>query len=406
MQRRVVITGCGVVTAAGNDLESFWRTLMEGAACIGPLTGFAYAEMGQLSGAEVRLPDEDSLPPAVDADRVRARCLELGLAAARRAWAGAGLELGAAERERAGVSFGTTMGEERQVGDLSERRHAQADVGVDAGFFARVNNHRLAASVATTFGLGGPVLMTTTACSSGNAAVAQAFDAIASGDADVMLAGGADVLTRLIYCGFQRMGVLSASICRPFDKSRDGVSFGEGAAAVVLESLEHAQARGARVLAELAGYGMSNDAHHITAPGPHGEGFVRAVHQALAHSGLSLDQVSYVSAHGTGTPYNDKGESEAMTTLFGARAKQVPVSSIKSILGHTNGAASAIETVACVLAIQQRAVPPTAGWREPDPEFNLDYVPGKGRPHPVEVCLNLAAGFGGHNVCLVLRRFS
>jgi 3-oxoacyl-[acyl-carrier-protein] synthase II len=184
------------------------------------------------------------------------------------------------------------------------------------------------------------------------------------------------------------------------------VSFGEGAGAIVLESLEHAQARGARVLAELAGYGMSNDAHHITAPGPHGEGFVRAVHQALAQSGLSLEQVSYVSAHGTGTPYNDKGESEAMTTLFGARAKGVPVSSIKSILGHTNGAASAIETVACVLAIQHGAVPPTAGWREPDPEFDLDYVPTKGRLHPVDVCLNLAAGFGGHNVCLVLRRFS
>jgi 3-oxoacyl-[acyl-carrier-protein] synthase II len=297
------------------------------------------------------------------------------------------------------------MGEERQVGDLSERRHAGADA-VDAGFFARANNHRLAAQVAAAFGCQGPVLMTTTACSSGNAAVAYAFDAIRSGDADVMLAGGADALTRLIYCGFQRMGVLSASVCRPFDKSRDGVSFGEGAGAVVLESLEHARARGARVLAELGGYGMSNDAHHITAPGPHGEGFVRAVQQALAQSGLGLDDVSYVSAHGTGTPYNDKGESEAMLTLFGARAKQVPISSIKSIIGHTNGAASAIETVACVLAIQHNAVPPTAGWREPDPELELDYVPGKGRPHPVEVCLNLAAGFGGHNVCLVLRRLS
>lgn len=406
MQRRVVITGCGVVTAAGNELESFWSTLMQGAACIRPLAAFAHAEMGQLSGAEVTLPPEDRLPPAIDADPLRARCLELGLAASRRAWAAAGLTSAAADAEKTGVCFGTTMGEERQVGDLSERRKAQPDAGVDASFFARANNHRLAAQVAASFGCGGPVLMTTTACSSGNAAVAHAFDAIRSGDADVMLAGGADVLTRLIYCGFQRMGVLSASICRPFDKSRDGVSFGEGAGAVVLESLEHARARDARVLAELAGYGMSNDAHHITAPGPHGEGFVRAVHQALAQAGLSLDQVSYVSAHGTGTPFNDKGESEAMLTLFGARAKQVPVSSIKSIIGHTNGAASAIETVACVLAIQHRAVPPTAGWRDPDPEFELDYVPGQGRPHPVDVCLNLAAGFGGHNVCLVLRRFS
>lgn len=404
MRRRVVITGCGLVTAAGDDLETFWSTLMRGAGCIGPLSSFAHPEMGPLSGAELSLAPEDQLPAEVDADRVRARCLELALAAARRAWVSSGLMLDAAERDGVGVTFGTTMGEERQVGELSERRRAQPEVGVDAGFFERVNNHRLASRVASVFGVGGPVLLTTTACSSGNAAIAHAADLVASGEADVMLAGGADTLTRLIFCGFQRMGVLSASLCRPFDEGRDGVSFGEGAAAVVLEALEPAQARGARVLAELAGYGMSNDAHHITAPAPHGEGFVRAVRQALAQSGVELDQVSYVSAHGTGTPYNDRGESEAMLTLFGARAKQVPVSSIKSIIGHTNGAASAIETVACVLAIQRQAVPPTVGWRSADPELDLDYVPGKGRQHPVDVCLNLAAGFGGHNVCLLLRR--
>jgi 3-oxoacyl-[acyl-carrier-protein] synthase II len=406
MQRRVVITGCGVVTAAGNDLDTFWDTLMRGESRIRPLANFAHAEMGQLSGAELELSPEDELPVGVDTDPVRARCLALGLAAARRAVAGSALSLDATARESAGVAFGTTMGEERQVGDLSERRKAQGDASVDAAFFERVNNHRLASQVAGALGFGGPVSVTTTACSSGNAAIAHSFDLISGGETDVMLAGGADVFTRLIYCGFQRMGVLSASVCRPFDKSRDGVSFGEGAGAVVLESLDHAKARGARVLAELVGYGMSNDAHHITAPGPHGEGFVRAVQQALATTGVQADAVSYVSAHGTGTPYNDKGESEFMTTLFGPRAKQVPISSIKPIIGHTNGAASAIETVACVLAIQRGAVPPTAGWSEPDDEVDLDYVPGTGRAHPVDVCLNLAAGFGGHNVCLVLRSFS
>jgi 3-oxoacyl-[acyl-carrier-protein] synthase II len=406
MQRRVVITGCGLLTAAGNDLESFWATLMRGESRVRPLAKFTHAEMGQLSGAEVELPEEDELPASIDTDPVRARCLALALGAARRALAGSALALDAVDRESVGVTFGTTMGEERQVGDLSERRKEQADAAVDAGFYQRANNHRLASQVASVFGFGGPVLVTTTACSSGNAAIAHAYDLVASGEADVMVSGGADVFTRLIYCGFQRMGVLSASVCRPFDKSRDGVSFGEGAGAVVIESLEHAQARGARILAEIGGYGMSNDAHHITAPGPHGEGFVRAVQQALDSSGLDASVVSYVSAHGTGTPYNDKGESEAMVTLFGARAKQVPVSSIKSMIGHTNGAASAIETVACVLAIQHGAVPPTAGWREPDAEFDLDYVPGQGRSHRVDVCLNLAAGFGGHNVCLVLRRFS
>jgi 3-oxoacyl-[acyl-carrier-protein] synthase II len=405
MRRRVVITGSGVVTAAGNDTPSFWGTLMRGECCIRPLSSFAYPEMGQLSGAAVELPLEDRLPASIDTDPVRARCIELGLAAARRALSQSALSLDGPAREHAGVAFGTTMGEERQVGDLSERRKEQGDASVDAGFFERVNNHRLAAQVASAFGFGGPVLLATTACSSGNAAIAHCFDLVASGEADVMLAGGADVFTRLIYCGFQRMGVLSQSVCRPFDKSRDGVSFGEGAGAVVIESLEHAQARGARILAELAGYGISNDAHHITAPGPHGEGFVRAAQQALSTTGVSVDQVSYVSAHGTGTPYNDKGESEFMLTLFGPRAKQVPISSIKSIIGHTNGAASAIETVACALAIEHGAVPPTINWREPDADVDLDYVPGQGRAHDVDVCLNLAAGFGGHNVCLVLRRF-
>jgi 3-oxoacyl-[acyl-carrier-protein] synthase II len=361
MQRRVVITGCGVVTAAGNDKDSFWGTLMRGESCIRPLSSFAFAEMGQLAGAEVALPAEDRLPPSIDTDPLRARCIELGFAAARRAVADSALSLDAAGRERAGVAFGTTMGEERQVGDLSERRKSQGDASLDAGFFERVNNHRLPAQIANAFGFGGPVSLTTTACRSGNAAIAQSIDL---------------------------------------------VSFGEGAGAVVIESLEHANERGARVLAELVGYGISNDAHHITAPGPHGEGFVRATQQALATSGVSADQISYVSAHGTGTPYNDKGESEFMVTLFGARAKQVPISSIKSVIGHTNGAASAIETVACVLAIEHQAVPPTISWREPDPEFDLDYVPGKGRSHPVDVCLNLAAGFGGHNVCLIIRRYA
>jgi 3-oxoacyl-[acyl-carrier-protein] synthase II len=406
VQRRVVITGCGVVTGAGNDLESFWGALMSGECRIKPLQHFAHAEMGVLSGAEVALAPEDRLPATVDSDPVRARSLELALAAARRALTDSALSLDAAERERVGVTFGTTMGEERQVGDTSERRKANPEAGVDAGFLERVNNHRLGAEVAKAFGFGGPVLVTTTACSSGNAAIAHAFDLVASGEADVVVAGGSDVFTRLIYCGFQRMGVLSASICRPFDKGRDGVSFGEGAGVVVVESLPHAQARGARIRAELGGYGISNDAHHITAPGPHGEGFVRAVHQALSHSGLSAGDVDYVSAHGTGTPYNDKGESEFMQTVFGARAKQVPISSIKSIIGHTNGAASAIETVACILAIEHRAIPPTINWREPDPEFDLDYVPSRGREHDVDVCLNMAAGFGGHNVCLVIRRYS
>lgn len=401
MQRRVVVTGCGVVTAAGTELDPFWRALMRGECFIKPLRSFSCPEFDLPFGAEVELGGEDRLPAAVDTDPYRSRCLELALAATRRAVVDAALPLDAEARESTGVAFASTMGEERQVGDLTERRIAGGDI--DAGFFTRSNNHRLASVIARQYELAGPVLLTETACSAGNAAIALAYDLIASGAVERMIVGGADTFTRLIYCGFRRMGALSSGICRPFDRERDGVSFGEGAGAVVLESLEGARARGARVRAEVAGYGASNDAHHVTAPGPHGEGFVRAIQQALATTGIAPEQVGYVSAHGTGTAYNDRGESEALITAFGEHAKRVPISSIKSMIGHTNGAASVIEAVACTLALAHQAIPPTANLNEPDPGLELDYVPCVGRAQALQTCLSLAAGFGGFNVCLVLR---
>jgi 3-oxoacyl-[acyl-carrier-protein] synthase II len=247
-------------------------------------------------------------------------------------------------------------------------------------------------------------MVSATACSSGNAALAWAYDAIASGDADVMIAGGADTFTRAVVGGFHRMGALSKSICRPFDRRRDGVSFGEGSGMLVLEELDRARRRGAGVYAELAGYGVSNDAYHVTAPEPNGEGFARGMRQALATTGTPPEQVDYVSAHGTGTQYNDLAETKAMKAVFGERAAQVPISSIKAMIGHTNGAASAIEAVACSLAIRHQVVPPTARLEEPDPACDLDYVPGKGREMKVGTILNLSAGFGGFNVCVVLKR--
>jgi 3-oxoacyl-[acyl-carrier-protein] synthase II len=403
MTRRVAITGCGVVTAAGAELDAFWRALMDGTCFIKPLRGFTAPDMQDLVGAAVELPAADALPAGTDSDPRRARCVELALAASRRAFADAGIA-GVYDGGRVGVAFGTTMGEERQIADLSERVAAGGAASVDAGFLMRSNNQRLAALIAEQHDLGGPVFLTATACSSGNAAIGAAYDLIASGEADAMVAGGADTFTRLIYCGFTRMSALSKGVCKPFDKQRDGVSFGEGAGVIVLEDLERARRRGARVYAELAGYGISNDAHHITAPGPNGDGFVRAMRQAMEQTGVALEQVSYVSAHGTGTPYNDLGECQAMQAVFGEHGKHVPISSIKSMIGHTNGAASAIEAVVCALALQHQALPPTAGLSDPEADFGLDFVPNKGRPARVETCFSLAAGFGGHNVCLVLKK--
>ncbi|MGD0674831.1 MAG: beta-ketoacyl-[acyl-carrier-protein] synthase family protein [Polyangiaceae bacterium] len=405
MQRRIVVTGCGVVSAAGTDLSSFWQSLLEGTCFIKPLQNFSAPGLEQLMGAEVELPTSDALPGAVDGDARRSRTGQLALAATRRAIEDAALVRDAAALERTGLALGTTLGEERQVGDLSERWAASGPTSVDAGFYTRSDNHHLASLVAARYGLGGPVLLCAAACSSGNAAMASAFDLITSGAADTMIVGGADTLTRSIYCGFHRMGALSKGICRPFDRHRDGVSFGEGAGVVVLEELEHATRRGARIYAEMAGYGMSNDAHHVTAPDPHGDGFARAMNQALSHAGLSPTSIDYVSAHGTGTQYNDLGEIRAMKKVFGNCPSQVPISSIKSMIGHTNGAASAIEAVACALALTHQALPPTANLTEPDPECDWDCVAGKGREARVEHCLNLAAGFGGFNVCVVMRRW-
>ncbi|HVP66494.1 MAG TPA: beta-ketoacyl-[acyl-carrier-protein] synthase family protein [Anaeromyxobacteraceae bacterium] len=400
MRRRVVIAGCGVVTAAGTELEPFWRALMAGTCFIGPLRNFSVAGMEPLTGTEVELPEED----ARQEDARGGRCAQLALAAARRALADAGLARGAPGLEGAGVVIGTTLGEERQVGELDDLWPASGVDGIDPGFFSRSDNHRLATLVARTHGLSGPTLVSATACSSGNAAIAWGYELVSSGAADIMVVGGADALTRSIYTGFLRMGALSKSICHPFDRRLDGVSFGEGAGVLVIEELEHARRRGASARAELAGYGVSNDAHHITAPDPNGEGTVAAMRQALATSGTTAEEVDYVSAHGTGTPYNDVAETKAMKAIFGERARQVPISSIKSMLGHTNGAASAIEAVACTLALRHQAVPPTANLGEPHPDCDLDYVPMKGRAMPVATCLNLSAGFGGFNVCVVIKR--
>lgn len=412
MERRVVVTGCGVVSAAGHDLDTFWGSLMRGECFIRPLQQPALGRCFDPSqaevpvGAEIASPFDDQLGADVDADAHRSRCVRLALAAAGRAIAHASIPLDPASRARTGVVMGTTLGEERQVNDVSDRWPREGERSIDASFFDRADSHRLATVTAERHALGGPVVLAAGACSSGNAAIATAYDLVASGLADCVIAGAADTLVRSIYCGFLRMGALSKSVCRPYDKNRDGVSFGEGAGVLVLEAEDRAVSRGARIHAEVAGFGLSNDAHHVTAPDPSGDGFARAIRQALATTGTDVEAVDYVSAHGTGTQYSDLCEVRALRTVFGERARTIPMSSIKSMIGHSNGAASAIEAVACVLALLHQAVPPTVNLIEQDPECAIDCVPGKGRPAELRNCLSLSAGFGGFNACLVLRRWS
>jgi 3-oxoacyl-[acyl-carrier-protein] synthase II len=248
--------------------------------------------------------------------------------------------------------------------------------------------------------------MIPTACAAGNYAIGYAFDWLRAGRADLMLAGGADAFSRITYMGFARLGAIAPERCQPFDRNRKGMVPGEGAAVLVLEPLEAAQRRGAIIYAEILGYGISCDSHHMTAAHPEGDGAIRAMAAALAESGLNREDVDYISAHGTGTPTNDRVESIAARRLFGELADRIPMSSIKSMIGHTMGAASAIEAACCSLALHTGVIPPTINYEERDPECDLDYVPNEARKTDPKVVLNNAYAFGGNNACLCLARMS
>ena len=262
----------------------------------------------------------------------------------------------------------------------------------------------IASYIASELEFSGPNVMIPTACAAGTYAVAYAYDALRAGRAEVMLAGGSDAFSRITYTGFARLLAIAPEICQPFDKNRKGMIPGEGAGMVVLETLERARSRQATIYAEVAGYGLSCDAHHMTGGHPEGRGACRAMEQALDESRLNPEEVSYISAHGTGTRSNDLHETVAVKQVFKDAAGQVPISSIKSMLGHTMGAASAIETVMCSLAIHNDCIPPTMHLEEPDPECDLDYVPNQARDHKVTVAMNNAYAFGGTNASLILKK--
>jgi 3-oxoacyl-[acyl-carrier-protein] synthase II len=300
--------------------------------------------------------------------------------------------------------MGTTSGEPVEIERFDDRWVAGELDLVGPELVDRYPNQWIAANVAGEVGFAGPVAMIPTACAAGNYAVAHAFDLLRAGRADVMLAGGADCFSRITYTGFARLGAIAPERCQPFDRNRKGMIPGEGAAVLVLESAERAEARGARAWAEVAGYGLTCDAHHMTGAHPEGDGAARAMERALVSAGLGPDDVDYVSAHGTGTPTNDRLEAAAVERVFGGRRRPVPVSSIKSMLGHTMGAASAIEAAACALAVADDVVPPTINFEEADDDCRLDCVPNEARALPVEVAMNNAYAFGGNNASVIFRK--
>jgi 3-oxoacyl-[acyl-carrier-protein] synthase II len=403
MDEQVVITGIGAVTPVGTGRERFWPALLAGECGVGPVEAFDTRAYSVHRGAEVKGFRGADYVARLPPERL-GRTSQLAIASSRLALADAGLGAGDYDPERTGVCLGTTSGEPQLVERLDDAYLRGAPGTAAAAFCARYPGHVLAAHVAAELGLAGPCAVLPAACAAGNYALAHAYDLLRAGRADLVLAGGADSFSRITYTGFARLGAIAPEVCQPFDRRRKGMIPGEGAAVLTLETLARARARRARVYAAVVGYGLSCDAYHMTGMHPEGRGAVRAMTRALADSGTGVEEVDYVSAHGTGTVTNDRVETLALKQVFGEAAYRVPVSSVKSMLGHTMGAASAIEAAVCALAVYDGRIPPTIHLDDADPECDLDYVPNHQRVRVVDIALNNAYGFGGSNSSLVLKK--
>ncbi|HEY8490918.1 MAG TPA: beta-ketoacyl-ACP synthase II [Dehalococcoidia bacterium] len=410
-QRRVVITGMGIISPLGLTVDDFWQACVEGRSGVGLLT----AEFGEgyptRVVAEVKGFDPHDYIDRKDARRM-ARFSQMAVAAARQALEDAGLDLEREDRARCGVLIGNGIGGFPNVDEAMRVMLSRGGMRVDPFFVPKMLPNMAAANVSMVFGLKGYSNTVTTACAAGTQALGDAMNLIRHGRADVIVAGGTEAgISELGLAGFAVMRAMTTRnddpqrASRPFDKDRDGFVSGEGAAMLVLESLEHALRRGARIRAELAGYGACSDAFHIVAPCADGEGAARAITWALEDAGVTPDEVDYINAHGTSTPLNDVAETLAIKRALGERAYQVPVSSTKSMVGHGLGASGAIESVACVRTLETGIIHPTINYETPDPECDLDYVPNRARRADVRVVLKNSFGFGGQNACLVFRRY-
>jgi 3-oxoacyl-[acyl-carrier-protein] synthase II len=408
---RVVITGTGVITPVGNNVPDTWAAILAGKSGLGDFTFTERGEHASGGVCEIKDFDPDEVLGRRDARR-RDRYQQLATVAANEAMTQSGLKITDDNRERIGIYLGTGVGGIRTLVD-QEHIVMDADKGLrrlSPFGITMIMPNGAGGMLAIDYGIHGPSPTITTACAAGADAIGHAFRAIRRGELDAVLTGGSEcVLTSVAIGGFERAGATSSKSSdtpQPFDKNRDGLIVGEGAGMLVIETLEHALARGATILGEIAGYGQTTDAYHITAPAEGGEGAARAIRQALTDAGLEAADVDYVSAHGTATPLNDQFETMAIKAALGEHAYDVAVSSTKSMTGHIMGATGAIESVFCTLAIQQNIAPPTINYETPDPNCDLDYVPNQARPMPIKVAINNAFGFGGHNAVLVFKEFT
>ncbi len=410
-RRRVVITGMGAITPLGLSVDEFWKGCIEGRSGAGPLTLIDPANYPTKIACEVKGFDPLNYMDRRDARRM-ARFSQMAVAAARQALEDAGLRLEKEDTTRIGVLIGNGNGGYPDTEEAVRTIVGKGGMRVDPFYMAKMLPNMAASQIALHFAVRGYNSTISTACAAGTQAMGDAAEHLRHGRADVMLAGGAEAgISELGLAAFSVMRAVSTrndepeKASRPFDAQRDGFVCAEGAAIFIMETLEHAQRHGARILAEVAGYGASADAYHLVAPCPDGDGAIRAMREALNDAGVAPQDVDYINAHGTSTPLNDAVETLAIKAVFGEHAYRIPTSSTKSMVGHGLGASGAIESVACVKTLQTGIIHPTINYEFLDPQCDLDYVPNQARTADVRLILKNSFGFGGQNACLVLRRF-
>jgi 3-oxoacyl-[acyl-carrier-protein] synthase II len=410
--RRVVITGLGVVTPIGNDLDTFWRNLRNGVSGIGRIQAFdASAFDCQIAGEVRDFEPKNYFKNPKDVRRTD-RYTHLAMAAAKMAMEDSGVDLEKTDRQRFGAIVSSGIGGLKTLEDQHTTLMTKGPSRVSAFTIPMLISNMASGLISMEYGLQGPNLCIVTACATSNNAIGESWRIIKFGDADMFLAGGAEAsIVAIGLAGFSSMKALSTRndepqrASRPFDRDRDGFVMGEGAGIVVVEELEHAKARGAKIYCELTGYGLSADAYHMTAPPETGEGAARAMQIALDHAKTRPEQVDYVNAHATSTGLGDIAETRALKTVFGEYAKKVSISATKSMTGHLLGGAGAIEMATCALAIRDSVIPPTINLENPDPQCDLDYTPNVAKEKKVRIAINNSFGFGGHNATLVAAEY-
>lgn len=411
MKRRVVITGLGAVTPVGNDVNTFWNNIKSGISGIDFIKAFDTENFKVKLAAEVKDFDPSQYIEKKEVKRME-KFSQFAIASAVQAVEDSKLNLENIDKERFGVIVGSGIG---GIGTIEKEQTKLLEKGpgrIQPLFIPIIISNMAAGNIAIRFGAQGVSTTIVTACATGTNSIGEAYRSIQNDLADIMIAGGTESsITPLSVAGFTSLTALSKSTdpkraSIPFDKERDGFIMGEGAGIVILESLEHAQKRGATIYAEVVGYGSTCDAYHITAPDSEGKGAARAMELAIKEAGIEKEEVSYINAHGTSTPINDRVETAAIKRVFGEFAKNVPISSTKSMTGHLLGAAGAIEAITCVKALEEGVIPPTVGYKEQDEECDLDYVPNEARRENIKYAMSNSLGFGGHNAVILLKKWS